>query len=103
MPAKIDLHTHTNLSDGALSPIELVQKASERGLDIISITDHDSVNGIKEATAYARELGIDVVTGLEISTDLDDKEMILIMRNYKSISVFSAMNGCIVQKGSCRN
>ncbi|MFA5804470.1 MAG: PHP domain-containing protein [Melioribacteraceae bacterium] len=78
MPAKIDLHTHTNLSDGALSPIELVQKAYERGLDIISITDHDSVNGIKEATAYAKELGIDVVTGLEISTDLDDKEIHLL-------------------------
>jgi len=58
MSAKIDLHTHTNLSDGTLSPVELVQKAYERGLDIISITDHDSVNGIKEATDYAKELGL---------------------------------------------
>ena len=78
MPVKIDLHTHSNHSDGTLTPIQLVQKANERGLEIISLTDHDSVNGIKEAAAYAKELGMEVVTGLEISTDLDDKEIHLL-------------------------
>ena len=75
---KIDLHTHTNLSDGVFSPTELVQKTYERGLDIISITDHDSVNGIKEAIAFGKDLGIEIITGLEISTDLDDKEIHLL-------------------------
>jgi predicted metal-dependent phosphoesterase TrpH len=78
MPARIDLHTHTNLSDGAYSPTELVKKAYERGLNIISITDHDSVNGIKEAISVGKNLGVEVISGLEISTDLDDNEIHLL-------------------------
>lgn len=78
MSLKIDLHTHTAYSDGALSPVALVQKAYDRGLDIISITDHDSVNGIKEAITFGKDLGIEIVTGLEISTDIDDKEIHLL-------------------------
>lgn len=78
MSAKIDLHTHTNYSDGAYSPTELIDKARERGLEIISITDHDSVNGIKEATEYAKQFGMEVVPGLEISTDVEDKEVHLL-------------------------
>lgn len=78
MPVKIDLHTHTNYSDGALTPVQLVKKAQERGLDIISITDHDSINGIKEAIVYGKDLGIEIVSGMEISTDVDDKEIHLL-------------------------
>ncbi|MEW6701794.1 MAG: PHP domain-containing protein [Bacteroidota bacterium] len=78
MPLKIDLHTHTTYSDGAHSPVEVVQKAYDRGLDIISITDHDSVNGIKEALTFGKNLGIEIITGLEISTDVDDKEIHLL-------------------------
>lgn len=78
MPVKIDLHTHTTYSDGAYSPRELIDKARECGLRIISITDHDSINGIKEATEYAKQFGIEVIPGLEISTDVDDKEVHLL-------------------------
>lgn len=78
MLARIDLHTHTNLSDGVLSPSQLVQKARDRGLDIISITDHDSVNGIKEASEYGKTIGLEVIPGVEISTDVDDKEIHLL-------------------------
>ena len=78
MPIKIDLHTHTNYSDGAHSPIELINKANERGLEIISITDHDSINGIQEAQDYAKQFGIEVIPGLEISTDVEDKEVHLL-------------------------
>jgi hypothetical protein len=69
---------HTLLSDGAYSPAELVQKVKSAGLDIISITDHDSVNGLKEAQAVGKDIGIEVIPGLEISTDLDDKEVHLL-------------------------
>jgi 3',5'-nucleoside bisphosphate phosphatase len=75
---KIDLHTHTNLSDGVLSPTQLVQRAHERGLDIISITDHDSVNGIKEAAEFGKTIGVEIISGVEISTDVDDKEVHLL-------------------------
>jgi hypothetical protein len=78
MPLKIDLHTHTNYSDGTYSPEELVIKAKKHGLDIISITDHDSINGIKEASECAKDLGIEIINGVEISTDVDDKEVHLL-------------------------
>ncbi len=78
MSFKIDLHTHTHYSDGIYSPVELVKKAYQRGISILSITDHDSINGIKEARTCAREFGIEIITGLEISTDLDDKEIHLL-------------------------
>lgn len=78
MQSKIDLHTHTNYSDGALTPCELVQLANKNGLKTISITDHDSINAIKEAKDCACDFGIDIITGVEISTDLDDKEIHLL-------------------------
>ncbi len=78
MPLKIDLHTHTNYSDGIFTPAELVEKAHKRGLDIISITDHDSINGIKEAVECAKDFGIEIIPGMEISTDVDEKEVHLL-------------------------
>lgn len=78
MVGKIDLHMHTKFSDGFYSPTELVKKACEANLSVISITDHDSVNGIKEAAIYGKELGVEIIPGLEISTDIDDKEVHLL-------------------------
>lgn len=78
MHAKIDLHTHTLYSDGALTPCELVNLANQNGLNTISITDHDSIHAIKEATECARDLGMEIINGVEISTDLDDKEIHLL-------------------------
>ena len=78
MPNKIDLHTHTLYSDGALEPCELVELAHRNGLQTISITDHDSMNALKEATECAHDFGMDIITGVEISTDLDDKEIHLL-------------------------
>lgn len=78
MNTRIDLHMHTNYSDGFYSPLELIQKANERNLDIISITDHDSVNAIEESITVGNDLGITVIPGLEISTDIEDKEVHLL-------------------------
>ena len=72
---KIDLHTHTIHSDGALTPHELVNKAFKIGLETISITDHDSINGLEEAISCSKDLGIEVIPGVEISTDIDNTEM----------------------------
>lgn len=63
----IDLHTHTNCSDGLLSPADLVKLASSAGLHAIAIADHDSVEGIDEAIAVGLELGVEVVPGVELS------------------------------------
>ena len=74
MPLRIDLHMHTTHSDGFYSPLELIKKANERKLDVISITDHDSVNAIEEATKIGDDFGVNVIPGMEISTDIEDKE-----------------------------
>lgn len=63
----IDLHTHSSCSDGSFSPAELVREARRVGLAAIALTDHDTMAGIPEAQAAGREVGIEVVAGIEIS------------------------------------
>jgi predicted metal-dependent phosphoesterase TrpH len=67
----IDLHTHTTVSDGGDAPSELVAKAAAVGLDAIAVTDHDNDAGCDEAVAAAREHGVEVVRGVEISCDVE--------------------------------
>lgn len=64
----IDLHTHSTASDGTDTPTELVIAAREAGIDVLGITDHDTVAGWAEAEAAARDHGIALVRGIEIST-----------------------------------
>jgi 3',5'-nucleoside bisphosphate phosphatase len=66
---RIDLHTHTNHSDGTFTPPELVRLASQRGLEVVAITDHDTTDGLEEAIGAGRELGVDVVPGVELSAE----------------------------------
>jgi predicted metal-dependent phosphoesterase TrpH len=63
----IDLHCHSDCSDGALSPGALVQRAATRGLRVLALTDHDTVAGLAEAERTARQAGIAFVNGVEIS------------------------------------
>ncbi len=73
---KYDLHLHTTASDGRLTPSELVKLARARGLQVIAVTDHDSVGGINEALKEARnEPQITIVPGVEINTDLASGEL----------------------------
>jgi len=65
----IDLHTHSNASDGSLSPGELVAHAVQRGAAAIALTDHDTVAGLPEALRAAEACSFELVPGLEISAD----------------------------------
>ena len=66
---RIDLHTHSNRSDGTDSPAELVRNAAEVArLDVVALTDHDATTGWDEAQAEADRIGIRLVRGIEIST-----------------------------------
>ena len=67
-PVAIDLHTHSNASDGTDDPAEVVAEAARHGLTTIALTDHDTTGGWDEATAAALERGVDLVPGVEIST-----------------------------------
>ncbi|MDN5724708.1 MAG: PHP domain-containing protein [Propionibacteriales bacterium] len=64
---KIDLHTHSNVSDGTQTPTELVEAAVAAGLDVLGLTDHDTFDGIAEAERAADRLGIHLVAGVEMS------------------------------------
>ncbi|WP_110241761.1 PHP domain-containing protein [Nocardioides gilvus] len=68
---RIDLHSHTHLSDGTQSPTELVHAAREAGLDVLALTDHDTFVGWDEAARAATQVGLTLVRGVEISTILD--------------------------------
>ena len=72
---KADLHIHTTASDGILSPEELVRKAVKIGLDIIAITDHDTIEGIPPAIKAAKEFPqLTVIPGIEISSEPQEGE-----------------------------
>src|SRR5262245_33588200 len=72
---RADLHMHTTKSDGALTPEELVVKAKNVGLSIISITDHDSVNAIDDAIGIGKEHGVEVIAGCELSAAYKGSEI----------------------------
>lgn len=65
----VDLHCHSTASDGTLPPREVVRLAKQCNLSALSLTDHDTTNGIAEAAAAAGELGIDFIPGIEISCE----------------------------------
>ena len=64
---RIDLHTHSLISDGTDTPGELVRKARAVGLDVVGLTDHDTFDGLDEAVAEGERVGIHVVRGMELS------------------------------------
>lgn len=71
----IDLHVHSTGSDGTYTPTQLVQLAKEQGLGALALTDHDSVNGIAEALEAGEQRGVEVVPGIELSTEYEGCEI----------------------------
>lgn len=81
MPApagRADLHSHTTASDGTLPPAKHVRWAAEQGLAAVGITDHDTIAGWDEALATGREVGIEIVPGCELSTEVEKAEIHLL-------------------------
>jgi 3',5'-nucleoside bisphosphate phosphatase len=69
---RYDLHCHSTYSDGLLPPAAVVARAAERGVDVLALTDHDVVDGLPEAIAAARDAGIVLVCGSELSVTWRD-------------------------------
>jgi len=66
---RVDLHTHSNKSDGSLSPSELLDEAKRVGLSAIALTDHDTIDGLDEAITHGNNIGVRVIPGVELSTE----------------------------------
>lgn len=77
-----DLHTHTDASDGVLSPKALVRRAADRGIRVLSVTDHDTVRGLEPAAEAAEREGISFVNGIELSVTLNGDEIHLLAYDF---------------------
>lgn len=64
---RFDLHSHSTCSDGLLSPVELVERAVQRGVDVLALTDHDEIKGLPAAQEAATQRSLRLVNGVEIS------------------------------------
>ena len=73
----IDLHTHSNASDGSMAPAEVVRHAKAAGLSAIALTDHDTTDGLAEAQEEAARAGLELVCGIELSADYETEMHIL--------------------------
>lgn len=79
MNYKIDFHTHTNISDGASTPKQLIEDAVKENIKAIALTDHDNIAGIAEASKYAEKNNINFLNGIEISSLYKDGRILHIL------------------------
>ena len=85
---KVELHCHSTASDGSLSPLELIEQAQMKEINILALTDHDTTGGIPQAKKIGKELDIQVIPGIELSTRYNN-ENIHILGYFKDDSYLS--------------
>jgi predicted metal-dependent phosphoesterase TrpH len=78
-PLNADLHCHSTVSDGLLSPAEVMRRAKSNGVELLALTDHDELGGLAEARATATEIGLRFVDGVEISISWGDDQTVHIV------------------------
>ncbi len=83
-----DLHLHTVFSDGTYTPEEIARRASFLGFSAISVVDHDTVSGIEKVVAAGQSYGLEVLPGIELSTEYENREIHILgyLIDYKSQS-----------------
>lgn len=88
-----DLHVHTNFSDGALSPEEIVKLAKEKNLGTIAITDHDVVDGIELALIESAKSKVRIIPGIEFTCEVDEAELHILgyFINYKKEGLLAVL------------
>src|SRR5688572_16023806 len=74
----VDLHCHSTASDGFLSPSDLVAKALGAGLQVLALTDHDTVEGVADVQAAAAGSSLEVIPGIELSSNSGPNELHLL-------------------------
>jgi len=78
---KADLHCHSIYSDGTLTPTEVVNLAHENEVDLLALTDHDSIEGLTEAQTRCNELGIKLLKGVEVSVSWNEQTIHIVGLN----------------------
>ncbi|MBQ5764773.1 MAG: PHP domain-containing protein [Clostridia bacterium] len=96
-----DLHTHSNFSDGACEPKELVRLAETLGLRALALTDHNTVSGINPFLTASKSSSVEAIAGVEISSDYNGKELhvlalfiensLLDVQNFLEINLYNLM------------
>lgn len=86
----VDLHSHSQASDGTLTPAALVEAANAAGVDTLALTDHDTLDGLDQAFAKASELGMRLIPGVEISVTWQKRTLHVVGLNVSNSSVLSA-------------
>ncbi len=84
-----DLHTHTNFSDGSLSPAELIAEAERCGLYAVALTDHNTLGGVPELLEAARRSTVKAISGIEFSTDYHGTELHLVALGVREDKFFT--------------
>ena len=78
-PLNADLHCHSTVSDGLLTPTEVVRRAHDNGVELLALTDHDELGGLAEARAAANKIGLRFVDGVEVSISWGDDQTVHIV------------------------
>jgi len=93
MEKQADLHIHTHYSDSTSSPEEVIEQAHQQGLSCIAITDHDTIDGIQPTVESARKYDIEVIAGVELSTESNGKDIHMLgyLFDYKNQELFDKL------------
>jgi predicted metal-dependent phosphoesterase TrpH len=92
---RVDLHSHSNVSDGLDSPAELVRRMAAAGIDAFALTDHDTLQGLPEARDEAARLGITLISGAEISANFagqDDVHMLALFVDERDADLHASLS-----------
>ena len=83
MPKRIDLHIHTNISDGLLTPKQVIDEAAKNGVSVIAIADHDTIDAYNDNLfQYAKSKNVEIINAVEISTKIDKTGIHVLGYNY---------------------
>lgn len=74
---KIDLHTHSTASDGTLTPEDLVHRAKKHGIAVLSLTDHDTTEGLVPFLETCKKCGVRGLSGVELSAEAPDRKSVV--------------------------
>ncbi|MFD1805703.1 PHP domain-containing protein [Pasteurella oralis] len=95
-----DLHCHSIASDGILSPSQLIQRAAEKGVNVLALTDHDTLAGLIEARQLATQFDIELISGVEISTLWENRTIHIVGLNFTENS--TEMTALLTQQAVIR-